>query len=74
MTAFLPFPHQLKWDSQTLAEAVPVRVRLHQLFAFDAKRDGAPPASANGDVATRPCWRHRHYLRVAELTERFQIR
>jgi hypothetical protein len=73
MNAFLSFPSRLKWDSQTLAEAVPVRLRLHELFAFDARRDGVPPASANAD-APRPCWRHRDYLRVADLAERFQIR
>ena len=72
MNAFLSFPSRLKWDSQTLAEAVPVRLRLHELFAFDARRDGVPSASANAD-ATRPCWRHRDYLRVADL-EPFQIR
>lgn len=74
MNAFLSFPSQLKWDAQTLADAVPVRLRLHELFAYDAQRAGTPPASANGELPARPCWRHREFLRVAELTPRFQIR
>ncbi|MDB6162868.1 MAG: hypothetical protein JWL98_300 [Xanthomonadaceae bacterium] len=73
MSAFLSFPTQLNWDAQTLASAVPIRLRLHQLFAFDAKGESPLPSSANGESTLRPCWRHREYLRAAELASRFRI-
>jgi hypothetical protein len=38
MNADVYFPSQLNWSAQELAEAVPLR--LHELFAFDAGRDG----------------------------------
>jgi hypothetical protein len=38
MNADVYFPSQLNWTAQELAEAVPLR--LHELFAFDAGRDG----------------------------------
>jgi hypothetical protein len=73
MSAFLSFPSQLNWDAHTLAAAVPIRLRLHELFAFDAQHAGPMPASANGEASPRPCWRHRQYLRVADLPSRFRI-
>jgi hypothetical protein len=72
MNAFLSFLAQPHWDAQALATAMPVRLRLHQLFAFDARRH-ASPASANGDCALRTPWRQHDYVRVAELPLRFTI-
>ena len=73
MNAFLSFAAQPHWDAQALARAVPVRLRLHQLFAYDARRDGAPRASANGESAPRTPWRQHDYVRIAELPLRFTI-
>jgi hypothetical protein len=73
MNAYLSFAAQPNWDAQTLAGAVPVRLRLHQLFAYDARRGGA---SANGEPTPRTPrtpWRQHGYARVAELPLLFTI-
>ena len=73
MSAFLNFSAQPHWDPQALAGAVPIRLRLHQLFAFDARSDAQIRESANR-VSTRPAWRQHEYLPVADLPVRFRIR
>jgi len=76
MSAFLDFSAQPHWDPQALAGAVPIRLRLHQLFAFDARSE-APihdsDVSANR-VSARPVWRQHEYLPVADLPVRFRVR
>jgi hypothetical protein len=74
MSAFLDFSAQPHWDPQTLAGAVPVRLRLHQLFAFDAARDAPLQDSANREPGPRRAWRQHEYLRVADLPLRFRVR
>ena len=74
MNAFLDFSAQPHWDPQALAGAVPIRLRLHQLFAFDARRDAPLRDSANREPGTRRAWRQHEYLRVADLPVRFRIR
>ncbi|WP_202839712.1 hypothetical protein [Luteimonas saliphila] len=49
MNAFAHFPTRLHWTAQQLADAVPLR--LHEVFAFDAARDNASRAAANGERA-----------------------
>ena len=73
MSAFLDFSAQPHWDPQALAGAVPVRLRLHQLFAFDAKSAAQIQDSANRVPTQRPAWRQHEYLRVADLPVRFRI-
>jgi hypothetical protein len=74
MSAFLDFSAQPHWDPQTLAGAVPIRLRLHQLFAFDARSDAPINDSASRASTPRPAWRQHEYLRVADLPVRFSIR
>lgn len=74
MSAFLDFSAQPHWDPQALAGAVPIRLRLHQLFAFDASRDAPSQPSANREPAPRRAWRQHEYLRVADMSIRFRIR
>ena len=74
MSAFLDFSAQPHWDPQALAGAVPIRLRLHQLFAFDAKCDAQIRDSANRVPTQRPAWRQHEYLPVADLPVRFRIR
>ena len=54
MSAFLDFSAQPHWDPQALAGAVPIRLRLHQLFAFDAKSAAQIHDSANRTSTPRP--------------------
>lgn len=60
MNAFAHFPSQLHWNAQQLADAVPPR--LHELYAFDARRDIAPRAAANTTrkPPARTGYLHRH--------------
>jgi hypothetical protein len=74
MNAFLSFPSRLQWDSQTLAEAVPVRMRLHELFAFDARQHDVAAANGNREQVARPGWHQHEYVRAADFPIRFQIR
>ena len=74
MSAFLDFSAKPHWDAQALAGAVPIRLRLHQLFAFDAARDAPLHDSANRGPAPRRPWRHREYFRVPDLSGRFSVR
>jgi hypothetical protein len=79
MSAFLDFSAQPHWDPQALAGAVPIRLKLHQLFAFDARSETLIPDGAGQDGkshATEPrrAWRQHEYLRVADLPVRFSIR
>ena len=73
MSAFLDFSAQPRWDPQALAGAVPIRLKLHQLFAFDAGRDPQVDAAADRATAPRPAWRQHEYLRVADMPVRFRI-
>lgn len=61
-----PF-HNLHWNSQELADAVPLR--LHELYAFDAARDGTGSA-ANGMPRAQLS---RKYSRVAALPRIFRV-
>jgi hypothetical protein len=63
------FPSQLHWTAQELTEAVPLR--LHELFAFAAARDGAADC-ANGRQAPRPP--QRNYLPATPAPEVFRVR
>jgi hypothetical protein len=65
------FPQQ--WTSQDLADAVPLR--LHELFDFDASRDGpvAPCANSHPRSPQRD-WRRPAYRLVADLPALFRIR
>jgi len=74
MSAFLDFSAQPHWDPQALAGAVPIRLKLHQLFAFDARSNAQIQDCANGVSTQRPAWRQHEYLRVADLPVRFSIR
>ena len=73
MSAFLDFSAQPHWDPQALAGAVPIRLRLHQLFAFDAKSAAQAQDNAESASATRRAWRQHEYLRVCDLPLRFRI-
>lgn len=61
------FPQQ--WTSQDLADAVPLR--LHELFDFDAVRDGPVAPSANGEP--QRTWRRHDYLRLPALPASFRV-
>jgi hypothetical protein len=74
MSAFLEFSAQPHWDPQALAGAVPIRLKLHQLFAFDARGDVSIHDSANHASGLRRAWRQHEYLRVPELPNRFSVR
>ena len=74
MSAFLDFSAQPHWDPQALAGAVPIRLRLHQLFAFDARSEPPIHDSANHAAEPRRAWRQHEYLRVADLPVRFSVR
>lgn len=64
--SYFQFPQ--RWTSQDLADAVPLR--LHEMFDFDADRDGIE-AAAN----SVPRARLTHgYLRVGELSPMFRVR
>jgi hypothetical protein len=73
MNAFLDFSARPHWDPQALAQAVPVRLRLHQLFAFDATRAGPLHASANREAPPRRAWRQHEYASVCELPRLFRV-
>jgi hypothetical protein len=62
---FVFFPEQLHWTAQQLAEAVPLR--LHQIYAFDAKADdrGAGGTQSLSRPGFAPC---------PPLAERFSVR
>jgi hypothetical protein len=74
MSAFLDFSAQPHWDPQTLAGAVPIRLRLHQLFVLDARMDAPTLDSANHAAEIRRAWRQHEYLPLAELPLRFSVR
>ncbi|MGH8075306.1 MAG: hypothetical protein ACREO4_14745 [Lysobacter sp.] len=66
-----PFPDQLNWTSQDLADAVPLR--LSELFAFDASlADIVAGDSANATVATRT--QPDSYLPTPPASTGFRIR
>lgn len=69
MNAFDRFPARLHWNAQQLADAVPLR--LHELYAFDASRDGQRRAAANNE---RPRTRALGYVAGSTLPGRFGIR
>ena len=48
MNTHTAFPFDLHWSSHDLADAMPRRLRLHEVFAIDA-----PHASAGNDPAFR---------------------
>lgn len=63
--SYFQFPQ--RWTSQDLADAVPLR--LHEMFDFDAGREGA-------DIAANTVPRarlSRGYLRVGELPQMFRV-
>ena len=68
MNAFPHFPARLHWTAQQLADAVPLR--LHELYAFEAARDGR--GAANGERRRRPA--ANAYAAPASLPARFDIR
>ncbi len=74
MSAFLDFSAQPHWDPQALAGAVPFRLRLHQLFAFDLRSDAQSHDDADPAFVTRRAWRQHEYLPVADLPVRFRVR
>ena len=72
MSTHTAFPFALHWSAQDLADAVPRRLRLHELFAVDT-----PQTSAGND----PCFRaprvrgwHAGYAAPAPLPAYFRIR
>jgi len=65
MNAFVIFPAHLHWTSQQLAEAVPLR--LHEMFAFDARS----LADATSKAAPQP---RRDYAPHPPMPERFSVR
>jgi hypothetical protein len=67
MNPFAHFPARPHWTAQQLADAVPLR--LHQLFAFDA-RDGADERAAN---AARHRARDARYVQRSSLPPRFGV-
>jgi hypothetical protein len=71
MNATVFFPPQLHWTAQELAEAVPLR--LHQLFAFDAVRDGAP-ADIDNTGSTWHQRQSRNYLPASPSPAFFRVR
>lgn len=74
MKSFPVFPSQPLWDADTLASAVPVRLRLHQLFALGAAAVDAFPASANPHMPVAARWQRCQYLRGAGTSAPFRIR
>ena len=71
MNANVFFPSQPHWTSQELAEAVPLR--LHELFAFDAGRNGAIVDSANGRLDLDH-GHVRNYLPATPALDVFRVR
>lgn len=69
MNAHDAFPFRLHWTAQDLAEAVPLR--LHELFAFDARRDG--PLSPSANAQPHRGRRHWGYACLAALPAYFRI-
>lgn len=69
MNAFAHFPNRLHWTAQQLTDAVPLR--LHELFAFDAARDGECCIAANSD--RRRARMLGGYLARAALPQRFGV-
>ena len=71
MSTHTAFPFDLHWSSHDLADAMPRRLRLHEVFAIDA-----PHASAGNDPAFRaPRTRgwHAGYAAPAPLPTHFRI-
>jgi hypothetical protein len=71
MNANVFFPSQPHWTAQELAEAVPLR--LHELFAFDAIRNGAIADSAN-DRLHFGHGQPRNYLPATPALDVFRVR
>ena len=71
MNANVFFPSQPHWTAQELAEAVPLR--LHELFAFDAGRNGVFADSANGHLHLGH-GRARNYLPATPAPDVFRVR
>jgi hypothetical protein len=65
---FINFPSQLHWNADELTAAVPLR--LHELFAYDARRDA--PFVADANVPELPG--HRDYLPTLPLPTLFRVR
>jgi hypothetical protein len=65
MNAFAVFPAHLHWTSHQLAEAVPLR--LHEMFAFDARGQ----ASVAGKATPQP---RPDYAPHPPMPERFSVR
>lgn len=73
MHAFLETPFEnLRWTSQDIADAVPLR--LHQLDIFDAAACSDTDASANAARFQREARLRNAYLATAALPARFGIR
>ena len=70
MDTFAYFPARPHWTAQQLTDAVPLR--LHELYAFDATRDTADCAAANGERNRRQA--ARSYAARSALPARFGIR
>lgn len=64
------FPFDLRWSSQDLADAVPLR--LHELFAFDASREVTDHTSAN-QVAGRRRPARTGYIDGEGFTRLFRV-
>jgi hypothetical protein len=72
MNASNAFPFHLQWTSHDLADAVPLR--LHEMFDFDASRDGPVATSADGLArAPRRDWRASGYRLLSNLPAFFRI-
>lgn len=69
MNAFAHFPNRLHWNAQQLADAVPLR--LHELFAFDAR---LAPVTAAANRDQRGARRDHGYLARPSLYARFAVR
>ena len=63
------FPFRLHWDSQDLADAVPLR--LFELVDFAA--DGGAGPCANAGSMPRPARRRRGYLPVPAFAAIFRV-
>ena len=70
MDTFAYFPARPHWTAQQLTDAVPMR--LHELYAFDAARDTAGCAAANGERKRRQA--ALSYAARSALPARFGIR
>ena len=66
-----PFPDQLNWTSQELADAVPLR--LSKLFAFDASRAGIVAVDSANPAAV-PRTQPGSYLPTPPSSTGFRIR